>query len=700
MRIQNFCIMFMAGWLLQGCQSSNKDSSLAHTHDGASTHTHNDAKQPPAHNDNRSTTLLRKKYPLPQPCAETVPQRRALFGDLHVHSAFSFDAAANSLETYPEDAHRFAKGGTIPFFPLDANGKATGKIKIDRPLDFVSVTDHAEFLGERALCRSTHSPAYQTKFCSDYRSSERQGMIMLGTIINLEQPQRFKQLCGNNGEVCREWSKGPWTEMINAAEQAQDRSPGCSFTTFIGYEYTGTPGLSNIHRNVIFKDHRVPDVPVSYIEAPRAEKLWQMLDDECSGSGCEYIAIPHNSNLANGRMFSLLQPGDHEHEHSNARHAEHFQQRQQHEPVMEIFQHKGNSECFNRLSSIFGEPDELCEMEAVRTLGEKKQILNLSINEGELGSDSYEALTNECGETTGAGGMVGAGCVAESDFHRSNLLKGLRDLQTYGVNSAKLGVIASTDTHVSTPGAVSETSWQGHVSVEATPEERLQPGLITSGIDGNPGGLAGVWATENSRSAVFDALRRKEVFGTTGPRIEPRLFAGWGLADNLCETPDGLAIADQIGVPMGADLPPSDGHHAPAFYIHATADRFDNGAPLQHMQLIKGWVDDKQQAHYKVFAVAGDPDNGATVNIETGQHIGDGFDQLCAVFTDPEFDRQQHAFYYMRVVENPTARWSTLDCLRIPLAQRPDVCAVDSSTPKTIQEMAWSSPIWYTPATD
>lgn len=623
------------------------------------------------------------------PCRDYRPHRRALFGDLHVHTAYSFDAVANSVETYPHDAHRFARGEAIPFFPLDAEGRPAGSVRIDRPLDFVAVTDHGEFLGERALCRTPGSPRYDSEFCAAYRSSERTGMVMLGTIVNAENPQRVPQLCGADGALCREFAKGPWQEMIDAAEAFYDRSAACRFTSFVGYEYTGTPGLSNIHRNVIFRNARVPPLPVSYVEAPRYDQLWSELTRQC-GADCEWITIPHNSNLANGRMFALLEPAGHGHDHGaghghdhdrDARERALAEQRLRNEPVIEIFQHKGNSECMNGLSTVFGRPDEHCEFEAVRRFGERRQVIDIALVDGELRQGSREVLTDECGDGTGSGGMVGGGCVHESDFHRSNLLRGLRDEQRLGINTARLGVIASTDTHASTPGAVAEDDWGGHVSVEATPEERLQPGLLTSGIVGNPGGLAGVWAVENSRDAIFEALQRREVFGTSGPRIEPRLFAGWGYDASLCDDADWLARAYRDGVPMGGDLVLHGARRPPTLLVHALADPED--APLERLQIVKGWVTREGEAHYEVIDVAGEP--------------GTGRARLCAVYRDDAFDPTRPAYYYLRVLQTPTERWSAFDCAAIPETARPPVCAADSKVPRRIQEMAWSSPVWYRP---
>jgi len=628
-----------------------------------------------------------------EPCADFTPLRKALWGDLHVHTSYSFDAAANSIGTTPVDANRFAQGEAIPFFPLDDAGKPIGSISIDRPLDFLAVTDHGEFLGERALCRTPDSPRYTSEFCTAYRSSERQGMRMLGAVITTEHPVRIPTLCGEDGALCRQYARGPWERIIAAAEEANDRSAQCRFSSFVAYEYTGTPGTSNYHRNVIFRNGNVPDLPVSYIDAPIDSKLWAGLDRACDASaGCDYLTIPHNSNLANGKMgpYMGMEP-------TLANKRAYAQTRLDREPIMEIFQHKGGSECINGLTSVLAEPDELCEMEAVRHIGRARTIDTVQLIDGKPVPGTTDVVTEPCGDKVGDHGMVGAGCVSDTDFIRSGLLVGLAEEQETGINPIKLGMIASTDTHSSTPGAVSETDWRGHVSVESTPQERLKPGLLTSGIDGNPGGLAGVWAVENSRDAIFEAMQRREVFGTSGPRITPRFFAGWGYSDSLCAAANLIEVAYADGVPMGGDLRDAPPGAKPTFIAMAARDPDPAAAPLQQLQLVKGWIDAQGGRHSEVISIAGSPDNGAGVDVTNGTRHGEGHDSLCTVYRDESFDAGQPAYYYLRAVENPSARWSVYDCLRIEESQRPPVCS-DGSYPQTIQEMAWTSPIWYRPS--
>ena len=619
------------------------------------------------------------------PCANYRPLRQPLFGDLHVHTSYSFDAASNMIDATPEDAYRFALGEPIPFWPLDEAGAPMGEFAIDRPLDFLAVTDHAEFLGERALCRTPGSPAYDTHFCQEFRVDLRQSMLLLGQTITAETPVRVEMLCGAEGAQCLEAARPPWRRIIEAAEAAYDRSEQCSFTSFVAYEYTGTPGTSNYHRNVIFRNAAVPELPVSYIDAPSDSALWRQLDASCRNEdGCDYLTIPHNTNLANGRMapYRGLAP-------TLANRQAYAQTRLQREPLVEIFQHKGNSECINGLSAVLGSPDELCGIEAVRELGRMESYVTMELRDDAPVQGVAEVETVECADgEVGEQGMLGAGCVDETDFVRSSLLLGLREEQEIGVNPIKLGIIAATDSHTATPGAVDEADYRGAVTGEATPLERLQPGILTSGPVGNPGGLAGVWAVENSRDAIFDAMQRREVFGTSGPRIAPRFFAGWDYAEDLCGSTSLVQQGYDVGVPMGGDLPAAPGPQAkPAFIAFAARDAAQSAAPLRELQLIKGWIDSAGRMHNEVRSIA------AAADAQSGA------DSLCVVVRDEAFDPTQPAYYYLRVVQVPTLRWSAHDCERIEEAQRPASCS-DGALPRNTVEMAWTSPVWFRPQVD
>ena len=631
--------------------------------------------------------------PQQQTCSNRNPLRNAYFGDLHVHTGLSIDAFQQDVRTMPKDAYAFAKGEEIDFHD--------SRVQIDRPLDFVAVTDHAEYLGEMERCTSPNDPQYHSAACDKVRrgsgaafqilekafAEENEGTRAervtraLKVLFISEDPKRNSELCGEQGELCAQGTISGWQKIINAAEEAQDRSSDCSFTSFIGYEYSGVKTGSNYHRNVIFRNHLVPALPVSYLDAPRDYMLWGKLEQSCTKDvpGCEYLAIPHNPNLSNGK---LLTPDFSSADNLEEEKALAFQ-RQQAEPLMEIFQHKGQSECINGGSTFSSEFDPLCEIEQVRNIGDTTTVLEA------------ELVTEECMGEFGNGGMIDTGCVSRNDYLRGALLTGMEEEQRLGVNPLKLGVIASTDTHESTPGAVDEQTWPGHVGRERELNLRLQQKSgLPYRLDGAPGGLAGVWATENSRDALFDAMKKRETFGTSGPRIKPRFFAGWSYDKNLCEYKDFVEQAYGGGVPMGADLnnPPNE-KAKPQFA--AAAIRDPEGNLLQVLQLIKGWIDKDSNAHVKVINIAGNAEQLASVDLNTGQAQGEGFTQLCVVYEDETFDIDEPAYYYLRVVENPSLRWSWAQCIALKEEQQPAACT--NNAPKTIQEMAWTSPIWYSP---
>ncbi len=491
-----------------------------------------------------------------------------------------------------------------------------------------------------------------------------------------QAPARFADVCGADGHSCLDVAGPVWQRVIDAAEAAYDRTPACRFTSFVAYEYSGSPKVSTMHRNVIFRNDHVP-FPTTFFEQPTPQGLWNELHTTCldAGNGCDVLAIPHNSNESNGNMFAVEYPGA----GSPADERTQAAFRGAIEPLVEIYQHKGDSECQNGLSGIIGAPDEQCDFEKSPRTG-----------------------FGDCGDGTGTGGTARIGCYSRRDFVRGILLTGLQEDERLGVNPYRLGVIASTDTHNGTPGNVEEDRFVGHRGTDDdTPEKQLGHGALTpGGIIFGPGGLAGVWAEENTRPSLFDALRRREVFGTSGPRITVRFFGGWDMPAGLCSDPSMVATAYAAGVPMGSDLPvPPAGTGAPTFLLTALRDAGTPtrpGVPLQRLQVVKGWLEDGE-AHEQVFDVAGDSTAGAFVDVATCTPHGTGADSLCTVWTDPQFQPGQLAFYYVRVLENPTCRWSTWVCNRLPPAERPATCS-DPNVPTTIQERAWTSPIWYRPA--
>lgn len=605
-----------------------------------------------------------------EPCEDHRPLRRALYGDLHVHTGFSFDAASYGNVLTPVDAYRFARGEAVGLAPLDGDGVPTRSTQIDRPLDFVGVTDHAEFLGEVSECTTPGSDSYDTETCVSYRDPDTNGAVLFALKLAVPGAPRFGDVCGPFDTICTEAARARWLAMQLAAEHAYDRTAACAFTSFVAYEYTNTAGVSNLHRNVVFASSIVPELPISMFEAPEPADLWRMLRDQCrsAGTGCDVIVLPHNSNLSNGNLFAPAYPDG----MSVDEQRELAALRADMEPVVEVFQHKGDSECRDGFAGYDHEADPLCEHEKLRAVG-------------------FE----DCGETPGAGGMRLEGCLHRLDFVRNVLKEGFRERARLGVNPYRLAFIGSTDTHNGTPGHVSERGFPGHVGVaDDTPAKRLGRGNVThDGIINNPGGLAAVWAEENSRPAIFAALRRRETFATSGPRIRLRLFGGWSFDEAVCAgDADATAAAGYDGgVPMGGELAPRPGDGAPSFVVWASADE----TPLERVQIVKGWYTDDGAVHERVFdaRAAG---QGASVDEATCELQTDGFDEACEVWTDPEFDPAVPAFYYARVVENPTCRWSTRECNALPEGERPAVCT-DPAVPRTVRERAWSSPIWYEP---
>ncbi len=610
---------------------------------------------------------------------EANPERNVYYGDLHVHTEYSFDAFAFGTQATPRDAYRYAKGEGIQH-------PAGYEIQLRRPLDFYAVTDHAMFLGvakEAADTRSELSRLSITEIVHDLNAPDNRGLFTLATRAKV-----FSTLVSGfiekvrAGEVERQElddiSKSAWRDTIDAADEAN--VPG-RFTAFAGYEYTSsTSERGNLHRNVIFRGtDDLPELPFSRFNSRNPEALWDWMDT-LRAQGIESLAIPHNSNGSNGAMFMRTDwAGDPIDERYAA-------QRMRNEPLVEVTQAKGTSETHPLLSNT----DEWADFEIMPfRVGTKKP----SQPEGSYVRDAYRT-----GLEIAAGGVT---------------------------NPYKFGLIGSTDTHVGGGSVREETFFSKTGLLDGTPERRgsvpaawffgpilgaLAPGLVSEVDDKTylefssfefwgASGLAAVWAEENTREAIYGALRRKETFATSGPRIALRFFAGYDFDPALLDAPGGVARAYAEGVTMGADLA-ADGDRAPSFWVWALADPM--AAPLQRVQVIKGW-EEGGETHEKVFDVACSdggavdpathrcPENGARVNLADCSFDPDaGAMQLRALWQDPEFQAGQEAFYYVRALENPTCRWSTWDALRAGVPPRSDF-------PTTIIERAWSTPIWYRP---
>lgn len=609
-----------------------------------------------------------------EPCAEHDPLRRPFFGDTHVHTGLSQDASTQDVRTTPRDAYRFARGAAIGLPPHDEEGHPQRTLRLRRPVDFAIVTDHAEQFGEVRLCTTPGSSAYDAFVCRMLRDWPRAAFFVMNTKTNFfAHPTRFG-FCGPDGVLCRDAARGPWEETRDAAEAAYDRSAACGFTSFVGYEWTGSAGSRNLHRNVIFRGATVPESPTTYLEADTAEALWEALRRDCldAGTGCDVLTIPHNSNLSGGLLFETVHADGRPLSRDDAETRAFF------EPLVEVMQHKGDSEC--RLGA--GTADELCDFEQL----------------------PYDAF---------AGKYVPwmANPPPAASFVREALKQGLRVEEETGANPFRFGLIASTDTHLGAAGATDEDRHPGHGGAGTPAEDNTQHGLPDD-LEFNPGGLAVLWAEENSRESLFAAMRRREAYGTSGTRPIVRFFGGRSLPRDLCDRQDFAAEGYALGIPMGGVITARDTAEAtapPTFAVFALADpgTLDRpGTALQRVQIVKGWVADGE-LHERVVDIAGDANNGADVDMQRCMPRGPGFGQLCATYTDPDFDPRARAFYYARVIENPSCRWSAqlciaagVDCAR-PSTVTPGFepcCAPDHHW--TIQERAWTSPIWVEPASN
>jgi hypothetical protein len=622
------------------------------------------------------------------PCTRFSVTRNAYFGDMHIHTTQSIDAVLFNTLTTPRQAYEFAKGAQLGLAPFDGMGNPAHFVQLGRPLDFAAITDHSEGFGAQDVCFDSSAggflDGYNSTQCQALRtasvSNDPQAVLQvflnfLLPVVLSPTPTIPVAVCSADGSECSSRESVFWLDHQQAAEENYDRSSACAFTSFVAYEWTGTPNYANLHRNVIFRNAAVPAVPVTYLDQQTPRGLWASLTSACQDAvaGCDWLAIPHNSNLsgANGLMF-LPENAPATGTGGTPLTAADAATRAAMEPLVEIYQHKGASECRPGVDST----DEACGFELVSRTG----LLGAS--------NPSQTFTNRLA------------------FVRNALKEGLVQEQALGVNPFRLGIIASTDTHNGDPGNVREDSYVGHTGVNDDSPAHNQLNITSNNAwngEHSPAGLAVVWAEENSRDALFAAMRRRETYGTSGPRHTLRFFAG-NYAATMCTDPDFATTGYRDGTPMGAEVGPISGGTSPVFTVLAMKDAGDPGHPgtqLQRVQIIKGWVDGTG-AHEKVFDVAGDANNGASVALATCTPTGTGADSLCTTWQDPEFDPTERAFYYARVLENPTCRWSTyvcnannIDCSTTPPAAFALCC--DVRFPKTIQERSWSSPIWYRP---
>jgi len=609
------------------------------------------------------------------------PNRNAYFGDLHVHTTYSFDAYAFGTLATPYDAYRFARGEAIKH-PAGFN------MQLSEPLDFYGVTDHAMFMGVAAEAADPESDIAKYEFTEVLHD--------LNAPDNMDRwslPGRLRSFTGFltglvpgilNGDIDPEESltitRRAWADAVRAADMHND--PG-RFTTFVAYEYTtGSDDQGNLHRNVVFESSdSVPEVPFSRMHSRDPEDLWDWMDT-LREAGVESLAIPHNSNKSNGHMFKLVDwagdPIDDEYAVKRIRN----------EPLVEITQIKGTSETHPALSSR----DEWADFELVSTRGVGMGKPLLSQPQGSYVREAWRHGLEL--ESQGITNPFAFGVIGSSDTHTG---AAQNDESNF---SSKLGVLsADAQLRGSVPFGPVEGLLFNSIAPQAMTEVDGETFVGGAQPTFGASGLAAVWAEENTREAIYAAFRRKETFATSGPRMRLRFFAGYGLPDDLLETADGVAQAYATGVAMGADLGPGEG--APQFALWAQADA--SSAPLQRLQVIKGWIDAAGETHEEVIdvACAGGvavnptskrcPDNGARVDLsDCSISASTGDTQLRTVWTDPDFDASERAFYYARVLENPTCRWNTWDAIRAGTERRTDLKA-------TLQERAWSSPIQYVP---
>ncbi|MDC0905621.1 DUF3604 domain-containing protein [Gammaproteobacteria bacterium] len=569
------------------------------------------------------------------PCDVNVQNRIPLFGDLHVHTALSLDANTQGTLNTPDDAYRYAKGQSLYLQPYSPDGTSSRRSRLNKPLDFAAVTDHAELLGEVRMCLDDKSSKYSSLQCKAYRNFPKLSYFYMNAKASMRKPLGF---CGDSREFCLDAAQAPWQETIQAAEKHYDRTNNCKFTSFVGYEWTGAAySGNNLHRNIIFNNSNVPMEPVSFYEAPTRKELWNLLDQTCYES-CDYVVIPHNSNLSNGYMFE--EPDQDEILIQSTK-----------EPLVEIFQHKGSSECNINLN------DPLCNFEQLPYKDFRSKFQN------DLSSSP------------------------DSSFVREALGKGLLYQDRQSINPLKFGVIASTDTHLGTPGAVDESPFQGHGGAGKSFRSSIPEGLPDD-IEFNPGGLAVAWAEENSRSAIFDAFQRKEVYGTSGPRFIVRFFVGDNLDKNLCNNPDNISYAYANATPMGGTIA-SDSLSQPSIFISASADSSIKDQFIEKLQVVKGVI--RNGELLTTVHDVGVTNAQSKLDIANCEVTGSGEKAMCSVWNDPNFNSSENAYYYVRVVANKSCRWSHNLCL-----QNPEYCEADSdaSIPKVIQERAWTSPVW------
>ena len=619
-------------------------------------------------------TLLLSVIGLTQASEGTDTQTQVYFGDTHLHTTYSFDAFLNQNFTAdPDTSYRWAKGEPV-IHPFNRT-----RVQIGTPLDFLVVSDHAEMLG---VMRAIRGETIQWEDVGLYASFKRWLAVrQLNEALDEGAGRAFfarflpKSAAVKGGDPVADinnniggiaifgdtsnTSSDAWEDIIGAAERHNE--PGV-FTSLLGWEWSSLPTGANLHRIVVTPDggdKASQYIPFGSDQSQYPEDLWQWLADTGERTNSRFISIPHNSNISKGYMFAETtvkgQPIT----------ADYARTRMQWEPITEVTQIKGDSETHAK----FSPDDEFADFETY---------------------DYYIQTTKNNTQ------------VSSGDYVRPALKRGLAIEKKIGVNPYKFGFIGSTDAH-SGLASPEENNFQGKMAADSTPETKA-PALGNptgaSGWDMSASGLAAVWASENSREAIYAAFKRKETYATSGPRLRVQFFAGWDFPAGAEASDDFAAIGYQHGVPMGGDLAGTDSGAAPQFLVRAVKDPVD--ANLDRVQMVKGWVDAAGEQHEMVYNIdwSGDrqldadgklPAVGNTVDLKSARYTNTiGQAEFAVKWTDPDFDPAQSAFYYARVLQIPTPRNGLYDSLALGLDNPPRGA-------KAIQERAYTSPVWYTP---
>ncbi|WOJ92721.1 DUF3604 domain-containing protein [Congregibacter variabilis] len=600
------------------------------------------------------------------PNVGTAPDRQVYFGDTHVHTGLSADAGGSGTRLMPEDAYRFARGEEV----LSNTGQP---VKLRRPYDFFMITDHSDGMGLISdLLEGTSNVMADPKgkrYHEDFNAGGQQAAdAMFRLIAEFSQGKTPEALLYQPGVPAY---RRVWERLVAAAEEFDD--PG-RFTTFIAYEWTSLVKGNNLHRNVIFRDDAdkalevVPFTTTPPIGSRNPRDLWSWMAAYEKDTGGDVTAIPHNGNLSNGMMFPLRDDFDSGKELDAA----YAKSRMTWERIYEVTQFKGDGEAHPLLSP----DDEFADFE--------------TWDFGNL--DASQAKTP---------------AMLPSEYARSGLLRGLQLQQTLGINPYQFGFQGATDTHTGLSTADEDNFFSKFTTTEPSATRTVHPGKSNPdlGIEGftgwmyNAAGVTAVWAEQNSRTAIFDAMERRETYATTGPRIALRFFGGWSFEAGDASIPDLARKGYELGVPMGSELGAA-GAKAPSFIISALRDPI--GANLDRIQVVKGWVTAEGEAKEQVYNVAWSdgreldadgklPGVGNTVDLSVPTWSNSiGAAELSTVWRDPDFDAAQAAFYYVRVLEIPTPRWTAYDAVRFGVEAPEGVTLIT-------QERAYSSPIWYTP---